>query len=42
MATVITMPRLSDTMTEGTGASWLKKGEIIIFFIGKNRVIMFC
>jgi pyruvate dehydrogenase E2 component (dihydrolipoamide acetyltransferase) len=25
MATVITMPRLSDTMTEGTVASWLKK-----------------
>ena len=25
MATVITMPRLSDTMTEGTVANWLKK-----------------
>lgn len=25
MATIITMPRLSDTMTEGTVASWLKK-----------------
>ena len=25
MATVITMPRLSDTMTEGTVATWLKK-----------------
>ncbi|EPE9899414.1 2-oxo acid dehydrogenase subunit E2 [Flavobacterium psychrophilum] len=25
MATVITMPRLSDTMTEGTVAAWLKK-----------------
>ena len=25
MAKVITMPRLSDTMTEGTVASWLKK-----------------
>ncbi|MGY5351200.1 2-oxo acid dehydrogenase subunit E2 [Wenyingzhuangia sp. IMCC45533] len=25
MATVITMPRLSDTMTEGTVAQWLKK-----------------
>ena len=25
MATKITMPRLSDTMTEGTVASWLKK-----------------
>ncbi|MBF04823.1 MAG: pyruvate dehydrogenase complex dihydrolipoamide acetyltransferase [Flavobacterium sp.] len=25
MATVITMPRLSDTMTEGTVAKWLKK-----------------
>ena len=25
MATAITMPRLSDTMTEGTVASWLKK-----------------
>lgn len=25
MATVVTMPRLSDTMTEGTVASWLKK-----------------
>lgn len=25
MATVITMPRLSDTMTDGTVASWLKK-----------------
>ena len=24
MATVISMPRLSDTMTEGTVASWLK------------------
>jgi pyruvate dehydrogenase E2 component (dihydrolipoamide acetyltransferase) len=30
MATVITMPRLSDTMTEGTVATWLKKvGDII-------------
>jgi pyruvate dehydrogenase E2 component (dihydrolipoamide acetyltransferase) len=30
MATVITMPRLSDTMTEGTVAIWLKKvGDII-------------
>ena len=25
MATVITMPRLSDTMTDGTVATWLKK-----------------
>ena len=25
MATIITMPRLSDTMTEGTVAAWLKK-----------------
>ena len=25
MATVVTMPRLSDTMTEGTVATWLKK-----------------
>jgi pyruvate dehydrogenase E2 component (dihydrolipoamide acetyltransferase) len=25
MATVITMPRLSDTMTEGVVATWLKK-----------------
>ena len=25
MATIITMPRLSDTMTEGTVANWLKK-----------------
>lgn len=25
MATIITMPRLSDTMTEGTVATWLKK-----------------
>ena len=25
MATVITMPRLSDTMSEGTVATWLKK-----------------
>ena len=25
MAIVITMPRLSDTMTEGTVATWLKK-----------------
>src|SRR6478735_3792687 len=25
MATKITMPRLSDTMTEGTVATWLKK-----------------
>jgi pyruvate dehydrogenase E2 component (dihydrolipoamide acetyltransferase) len=25
MATVINMPRLSDTMTEGTVATWLKK-----------------
>ncbi len=25
MAEIITMPRLSDTMTEGTVASWLKK-----------------
>lgn len=25
MATVVTMPRLSDTMTEGTVANWLKK-----------------
>jgi pyruvate dehydrogenase E2 component (dihydrolipoamide acetyltransferase) len=25
MATIVTMPRLSDTMTEGTVASWLKK-----------------
>lgn len=24
MATIITMPRLSDTMEEGTVASWLK------------------
>lgn len=30
MATVINMPRLSDTMTEGTVATWLKKvGDII-------------
>ncbi|WP_309614615.1 biotin/lipoyl-containing protein, partial [Flavobacterium sp.] len=30
MATKITMPRLSDTMTEGTVATWLKKvGDII-------------
>ena len=30
MATVITMPRLSDTMTEGTVAAWLKKvGDVI-------------
>ena len=30
MATVITMPRLSDTMTEGTVATWLKKvGDVI-------------
>ena len=25
MATIINMPRLSDTMTEGTVATWLKK-----------------
>ena len=25
MATIVTMPRLSDTMTEGTVATWLKK-----------------
>jgi multidrug efflux pump subunit AcrA (membrane-fusion protein) len=25
MATIITMPRLSDTMEEGTVATWLKK-----------------
>jgi hypothetical protein len=25
MATIITMPRLSDTMTEGTVATWLKE-----------------
>ena len=25
MAEIITMPRLSDTMTEGTVATWLKK-----------------
>ncbi len=25
MAEIITMPRLSDTMEEGTVASWLKK-----------------
>ena len=25
MATKITMPRLSDTMTEGTVATWIKK-----------------
>ena len=25
MATIVTMPRLSDTMTEGTVAAWLKK-----------------
>src|SRR6476469_3135547 len=25
MATIVTMPRLSDTMTEGTVAKWLKK-----------------
>jgi hypothetical protein len=25
MATVVNMPRLSDTMTEGTVATWLKK-----------------
>jgi pyruvate dehydrogenase E2 component (dihydrolipoamide acetyltransferase) len=25
MAIVVTMPRLSDTMTEGVVASWLKK-----------------
>ena len=32
MATVITMPRLSDTMTEGTVATWLKKvGDKIKF-----------
>ena len=31
MATVITMPRLSDTMTEGTVATWLKKvGDKIV------------
>ena len=30
MAEIITMPRLSDTMEEGTVASWLKKvGEIV-------------
>ncbi len=30
MATVINMPRLSDTMTEGTVATWLKKvGDVI-------------
>ena len=30
MATKITMPRLSDTMTEGTVATWLKKvGDVI-------------
>ncbi len=30
MATVINMPRLSDTMTEGTVATWLKKvGDIV-------------
>jgi hypothetical protein len=27
MATIITMPRLSDTMTEGTVATWLKKSR---------------
>ncbi|MFV8374470.1 2-oxo acid dehydrogenase subunit E2 [Flavobacterium sp. LB1P62] len=31
MATIITMPRLSDTMTEGTVAAWLKKvGDKIV------------
>ena len=31
MATVVTMPRLSDTMTEGTVATWLKKvGDKIV------------
>ncbi|MFV5690152.1 pyruvate dehydrogenase complex dihydrolipoamide acetyltransferase [Flavobacterium sp. ZT3R25] len=31
MATIITMPRLSDTMTEGTVATWLKKvGDKIV------------
>nr|WP_309755779.1 2-oxo acid dehydrogenase subunit E2 [Flavobacterium sp.] len=31
MATIITMPRLSDTMTEGTVATWLKKvGDKVI------------
>ena len=30
MATKITMPRLSDTMTEGTVATWLKKvGDVV-------------
>ena len=30
MAKVITMPRLSDTMTEGTVAKWLKKvGDVV-------------
>jgi pyruvate dehydrogenase E2 component (dihydrolipoamide acetyltransferase) len=29
MATIITMPRLSDTMTEGTVAAWLKVGDKI-------------
>jgi pyruvate dehydrogenase E2 component (dihydrolipoamide acetyltransferase) len=28
MAIKVTMPRLSDTMTEGTVATWLKKWEI--------------
>ena len=29
MAEIINMPRLSDTMEEGTVSSWLKKVEII-------------
>jgi pyruvate dehydrogenase E2 component (dihydrolipoamide acetyltransferase) len=29
MAIKVTMPRLSDTMTEGTVATWLKKGDKI-------------
>jgi pyruvate dehydrogenase E2 component (dihydrolipoamide acetyltransferase) len=29
MATIITMPRLSDTMTEGTVAAWQKVGDKI-------------
>jgi pyruvate dehydrogenase E2 component (dihydrolipoamide acetyltransferase) len=29
MAIKVTMPRLSDTMTEGTVATWLKSGDKI-------------
>ena len=46
MAQIITMPRLSDTMTEGVVATWLKKvgdtiktGDILARFTDSNKII---